>query len=890
VTLRRTLVPLLLVVVGIGLFVGGVGLWARGTLYNSGVFARRVSSMLDSQDVRHEISTRLTEQLVRNGNQQAISFRPAFETGIESALETDTFRSIFRGAIRTAHADLLHGGSGGGGINLSESVSVVASTLRLSGSDPAQEIKKGSFASSFSDVTTKLGDLGIWDLDDTITTVSIIAIVLAVAAAVGAVALSGNRRRTIWWIGWTVASVGVFVGALLWVAGWYAELRIKDDDLGRAVRGAIANMTVDLRTMALWTIVYGVVIAGAAATAERRYRVGDVVERSRGWLDRRRRTMAGTILVAAGAVIVGFLVLYNPLTAAEVVAVAIGIGLTYVGSVEIIGMVRRVTVDNAHSAWWRPVLLVGTVVVVLAAATVAVVATTSRSARSAADEEATGCNGSDALCDERLDQAMFPSTHNSMSSPLYPGWLFGEQIGTISDQLNAGIRGFLIDTHYGIPSSSRMPGSQTPVILTDRAHELSSPDFEQADPAVVERADALQQRAPKAANAKSSIYLCHNYCELGAVKFSTVLQGIKNFIDTHPFEVIIIDIQDATAPADTAQAFIDAGLEDYIATLDPDKPLPTLGELIDDGKNLVVFAERGGTGAPPWYQSAYNGWLQETKYTFPSLGSFDCLPNRGGTNGKLFLVNHWVTTKGPSPSTAAKANDPDLLLRRIEQCIKERKQLPNMVAVDYGQASAIVDLLAEVGPHLLDEIENGPSDETTTSPSSTSVPDNDEIATLTGGDPATFCDAVPEVLQVVTGYGEALLSERAETTATTDALYAPWLVEVLTPYINAAPKELAARAQPMLDRATAAITATGLDQPGSDDVVAAGRQALAARPDIDGVTLRSRLQATFLQHVKQDALDAATKELGPTPGDLFVFTDLGFVDPDVASKSGFACL
>lgn len=135
-SVRRALVPLLLVVTGIGLFVGGGGLWAESTLYDSNSFAARV------------------------GNQQAIAFRPAFETGIDSALNTDTFRAIFRGAIKILHSDLLNGASGGSGLNLSESVSVVASTLQLSGSDPSQELSKGGFAASFSDVTKKLGDLG----------------------------------------------------------------------------------------------------------------------------------------------------------------------------------------------------------------------------------------------------------------------------------------------------------------------------------------------------------------------------------------------------------------------------------------------------------------------------------------------------------------------------------------------------------------------------------------------------------------------------------------------------------------------------------------------------------------------------------------------------------
>ena len=131
-------------------------------------------------------------ELVRSGNQQAIAFRPAFETGIDSALNTDTFRAIFRGAIKILHSDLLNGASGGSGLNLSESVSVVASTLQLSGSDPSQELSKGSFAGSFSDVTKKLGDLGLWDLQDTISTIALIALGVAAAAAIGAVALAAE--------------------------------------------------------------------------------------------------------------------------------------------------------------------------------------------------------------------------------------------------------------------------------------------------------------------------------------------------------------------------------------------------------------------------------------------------------------------------------------------------------------------------------------------------------------------------------------------------------------------------------------------------------------------------------------------------------------------------
>ena len=110
--MRRALVPILLVLSGILLLVGGLALWVENTVYDSDAFSRRAMSVLHSQAVRREVAERLTAELVRAGNQQAISFRPAFEAAIETALDTDTFRSIFRNAIRTVHADLLRGGSG----------------------------------------------------------------------------------------------------------------------------------------------------------------------------------------------------------------------------------------------------------------------------------------------------------------------------------------------------------------------------------------------------------------------------------------------------------------------------------------------------------------------------------------------------------------------------------------------------------------------------------------------------------------------------------------------------------------------------------------------------------------------------------------------------------
>ena len=247
---------------------------------------------------------------------------------------------------------------------------------------------------------------------------------------------------------------------------------------------------------------------------------------------------------------------------------------------------------------------------------------------------------------------MFPGTHNSMSSALYPGWLFAEQLSTIKDQLNAGVRALLVDTYYGVPSSSRLPGSETPIVLTDRAAGLSQPPGQDLDPAVVARANQLASRAPKAANGKRAIYLCHNYCELGAYPFASALADVKQFLDTHPNEVVVLDIQDATSPADTVDAIVKAGLGDRTATLVAGEPLPTLGELIRADHRLLVFAEQGGTGVPAWYHET-NRWFQETPYSFKRVEDFSCSPNRGDATAPLLLVNHWVSEGGLANPTAA---------------------------------------------------------------------------------------------------------------------------------------------------------------------------------------------------------------------------------------------
>ena len=62
------------------------------------------------------------------------------------------------------------------------------------------------------------------------------------------------------------------------------------------------------------------------------------------------------------------------------------------------------------------------------------------------------CNGSPELCQRRLNEVVFPGTHNSMSAAEEPGWLFANQRRSASSRSSTTASGCsCIDPHWGVP-------------------------------------------------------------------------------------------------------------------------------------------------------------------------------------------------------------------------------------------------------------------------------------------------------------------------------------------------------------------------------------------------------------------------------------------------------
>jgi hypothetical protein len=118
--------------------------------------------------------------------------------------------------------------------------------------------------------------------------------------------------------------------------------------------------------------------------------------------------------------------------------------------------------------------------------------------------------------------------------------------------------------------------------------------------------------------------------------------------------------------------------------------------MIRSGRRLVVMLETGD-GRPewPWLVNGFD-LVQETPYTFPTVDSFSCTPNRGRPDAPLLQINHWLAGFTSLVSDARRVNAADVLGPRVEECAEERGMMPNLVAVNYvdiGDTLAVVDRL-----------------------------------------------------------------------------------------------------------------------------------------------------------------------------------------------------
>lgn len=256
----------------------------------------------------------------------------------------------------------------------------------------------------------------------------------------------------------------------------------------------------------------------------------------------------------------------------------------------------------------------------------------------------TQCNGYLELCDKRFNEVAYITTHNAYNAEdvglLFPNHNFG-----VAAQLEAGVRGFMLDVYN-------------------------------------EGGIATQY---------------HGFAALGTVPLTDDLTRIKDFLDANPNEVVTIIFECYITSTLMDSTFTDVGLIPYLHEQELGQPWPTLQTMINNGKRLIVLSDSDdATVGQEWYHYVWD-FAVETHFTNNLPSDFSCDFNRGDSLNDLFILNHFVTdaTVGVGlPDQAEIVNEFSFFYNRVMQCQTEKQKLPNFLTVDFyelGEVFAVAD-------------------------------------------------------------------------------------------------------------------------------------------------------------------------------------------------------
>ncbi len=245
------------------------------------------------------------------------------------------------------------------------------------------------------------------------------------------------------------------------------------------------------------------------------------------------------------------------------------------------------------------------------------------------------CNGSQQLCDRSLVQIAIPTTHNAMSNQ-EEGWVAPNQRFGLVQQLDDGIRAMMLDIYRD----------------------------------------------------EGALKLCHGVCWAGSLNLGHGLKTIADFLTQNPHEVLTLILESYVDSNDLRTAFSEAGLTDQLHQQDPSQAWPSLTEMIDAGRRLVVLTDRGADpsiGLLPVWEHAF-----ETPFAAQSKDDLVCELGRGDAGNALFIFNHFLTAPLASEALAETINHNPFLLERSRDCQAARGQIPNFVTVDFYSIGDVI--------------------------------------------------------------------------------------------------------------------------------------------------------------------------------------------------------
>lgn len=694
---------MLLALGGLAVLLGIVCLYMREEVLDPETFAQRAATSLDDAAVRDYLAQKLTQDVVEHANARVLAARPLIETAIAGVVGSSVFRPIVRGAAAQLYGALATQGGGRVALGLTDGVVLAVEALQAQ-SGVTLKLPKG-FTQGAIDLGERRPTRRIIQAADGIRIAGLALPPIGIGLLAIAVAVAVRRRRAIAGAGAALALAGAVIAVGLPIGRYVVEQQVGGGTVGSAAGAVWDALLGDLANWAYALVAVGLVVWLTAASVLRRVPLPELTRRAWAWAMRPPRRSAEAVFRGLALIAVAILLAIGWQIALRLAVLAVSVALAVQGMSLILGVVAPAALaDDGEQAFAMPHVhvrrrsAIGAVAAITALFIAVGIALGTRGPPSYGSSNVTTCNGYAELCNRPVNEVAFAATHNSMSAADQPDWFRAERRYGIQSQLRWGVRGFLIDAWYGIPSGHLVASD------FDRAPDDSAAKkaFQEFPPAAREAFIRLRSRLGFARKGASKPYLCHVFCEAGSTDMVKALGWFRSFLENNPGEVIVLDIEDYVSPQDLRTVFAESGLLPYVYRHPADQPWPTLGEMIEAGQRVIVMTEHHNGGIP-WILPAYHGYLEETPYKFTLKQIADpkvsCRPNRGGTDKPFFLLNNWIESAVPSPDDAGKVNSYDALVDRALDCERIRGHIPNLVALDFersGDLLGVVNVLNQI--------------------------------------------------------------------------------------------------------------------------------------------------------------------------------------------------
>ena len=270
------------------------------------------------------------------------------------------------------------------------------------------------------------------------------------------------------------------------------------------------------------------------------------------------------------------------------------------------------------------------------------------------------CNGYESLCLKKYNEVAYLTTHNAYSS-FEAGFYLPNQNFNITSQLNDGVRAFMLDVY----------------------------------------------------SEDDQLVLYHGVSQLGSSLFSDVLNEFKFFIDNNPNEVITLILEDYSSIIELSDALFTSGIIEDLYEYDEVYGWPTLQDMIDLDKRIVLFSDNEVQNPPLWFNFIWE-YAVETHFSNESIDDFSCNFNRGEAQNSLFILNHFITNfelvlgnLQLYNEQVEQVNSNPYFLNRVYECALEKDKFPNFITVDFydvGDCLEVVNILNELPETSIKEI------------------------------------------------------------------------------------------------------------------------------------------------------------------------------------------